>query len=89
MAILSGGSEHCPHRSFAQPSPEVRSESEICQRQLSQDSPSMTLRLWQPNHDSPFMAIVYDMEINLVSLYELGGGLLLGVDLNPLAMPTR
>ncbi|KAF3586649.1 hypothetical protein F2Q69_00031403 [Brassica cretica] len=21
----------------------------------------MTLRLWQPNHDSPFMAIVYDM----------------------------
>ncbi|WZZ86502.1 hypothetical protein YC2023_115081 [Brassica napus] len=55
--------QHCPHRSFAQPSPEVRSESEVCQRQLSRDSPSMTLRLWQPNHDSPFMAIVYDMGI--------------------------
>uniref|UniRef100_A0A0D3BT26 Squalene cyclase C-terminal domain-containing protein n=1 Tax=Brassica oleracea var. oleracea TaxID=109376 RepID=A0A0D3BT26_BRAOL len=49
-------------RSFAQPSPEVRSESEVCQRQLARDSPSMTLRLWQPNHDSPFMAIVYDIE---------------------------
>ena len=26
----------------------------------------MTLRLWQPNNDSPFMTIVYDMGMCLV-----------------------